>query len=73
MNANYNVLRPLYLLSNMNEFKMYNDGHGLIIEAEGIKFIASPYCLEEALIESYIFIRSRIEARELVKNAKIVL
>lgn len=62
----------LQRLSDLPNFKIYNE-EGLHIEADGVKFNGSWLCMEEAIEEAYLFIKSRIMAKELVKQAKITI
>ena len=73
------AIECLRKLTFLNRFKIHTLGdrdcysNGIMIEAEGIVFNTSHLVLEEGIVEAYLFISARIEARRLVTQAKVTL
>lgn len=64
----------LYRLLDMRDFKMWSDASGnRYIEAGGERWDISSDQLEPAIVQAYIGISARIQAKELVKSAKVML
>lgn len=64
----------LQMLRELGGFKMWSTGDGgLYIEASGVRYDASYLSLEEALYRANVHILSIIQARELIKQAKVTL
>lgn len=58
----------LALLTDLPGFKMFRDSGALIIEAGGFKYDATYLGMEEAIINSYVFLAARILAEEIKNN-----
>lgn len=66
--------RILYRLACLPGFKITaTAGGGLIIEADGVTYDGSCVTVGEALTDALIFIQAKRYARDMVKNAKVVL
>lgn len=63
----------LIRLAVAKDFKMYKEDGRLMISAEGIIYNGGDYRVEEVIHNAYFFIMSRIEAKRLVQQAKVVL
>ena len=77
MNRMDHTVRCLSRLTELPDFKMYfkkdKEYSDLVVEADGITFYMGHLSLEEGIESALIHISARIQARELVKQAKIVL
>ena len=63
----------LYRLSELRGLKMTATGGSFDFEYQDLKYFGSSYILEEAIICAATFFYTKLEARELIKNAKVVI
>lgn len=65
------IYKLLHHLSRYGDLKIYTKNQIMYLECEGFHYDGAIYNYEEAIFYGILFLLAKIEAKEMVKNARI--